>query len=45
MGLKEQVKQGKIAVAEAIVRVSESSKTYSWLKRRAARTSAQKGEK
>lgn len=40
MGIREQVKQGKLPAAEAQNRVSPESKTYRWLERRIKRAQA-----
>lgn len=45
MGIKEQVKKGTLAIADAMNRLDPDSKTYGWLKRRLARQQAEKGTK
>jgi hypothetical protein len=34
MGIKEQVKQGKLSVAEALTKAAPGTKTHGWLTRR-----------
>lgn len=43
MKTREQVKQGKLSVADAMNLVDPKCQTYGWLKRRLARLQAEKG--
>lgn len=45
MKTKEQVKQNKLTIAEALNLVSPDSKTYGWLLRRSERERLRKGVK